>query len=202
MAQPKHAMGQEMLDRSAFARLRRASKLAEAIEELTRPAAARARKKAAAQAAARAREDAAIAAAAGFASSTTAAGAGGAGANKGAGGTGASGGGGGGGGGGGDRSPSHRNNKKGGAKVELLRPHATGERQKPTPFVKLAKFRHVEGCKTCEALYRHYKLPDGSMAHFYQDDDLEEEVRGTPACGVGCMGVRSSRGAVLTGGRH
>lgn len=177
MAQPKHAMGQEMLDRSAFARLRRASKLAEAIEELTRPAAARARKKAAAQAAARAREDAAIAAAAGFASSTTAAGAGGAGANKGAGGTGASGGGG---GGGGDRSPSHRNKKKGGAKVELLRPHATGERQKPTPFVKLAKFRHVEGCKTCEALYRHYKLPDGSMAHFYQDDDLEEEVRGAP----------------------
>ena len=44
------------------------------------------------------------------------------------------------------------------------------------PFVQLSKFRHVDGCRICEGLYPHFQLPDGTWAHYYQRDDLEEDV--------------------------
>jgi len=44
------------------------------------------------------------------------------------------------------------------------------------PFVHLSKFRHVDGCRICEGLYPHFQLPDGTWAHYYQKDGLEEEV--------------------------
>ena len=42
--------------------------------------------------------------------------------------------------------------------------------------VHLCKFDHVEGAKLCESLYNHYRLPDGTMVHYYHRDELMEKL--------------------------
>ena len=66
----------------------------------------------------------------------------------------------------------------------------------PIPFVQLSKFDHVDGCKICEGLFPHFKLPDGSYTHYYHRDHLEEEVRSNhsssspPRCFSQCVDSR------------
>lgn len=46
----------------------------------------------------------------------------------------------------------------------------------PTPFAHLNKFRHVDGSSYCHALFKHYRTPDGRLAHYYFSDDWNELV--------------------------
>ena len=52
--------------------------------------------------------------------------------------------------------------------------------------LRMTKFQHVEGCKVCADLYRHYELPDGRLMHYYHADTSLEMVR----CEL-CVCVRS-----------
>lgn len=59
-------------------------------------------------------------------------------------------------------------------------------------------FEHVDGCRFCEALYGHYLLPNGTLAHFYLGDTVvkvrgrgegggnREEEDGMVGAGLGC----------------
>eukprot|EP00947_MAST-08B_sp_MAST-8B-sp1_P003850 g3850.t1 len=40
--------------------------------------------------------------------------------------------------------------------------------------VILTKFDHVPGCKVCEHTFQHYRLPDGRLAHFFNDVSVHE----------------------------
>lgn len=40
--------------------------------------------------------------------------------------------------------------------------------------VRMSRFEHVEGCRVCEGLYKHYTYPNGKTVHFYHDESLHE----------------------------
>lgn len=44
------------------------------------------------------------------------------------------------------------------------------------PFVKMAKFEHVEGAEVCLSLYHHYRLPNGRLVHFHIEGTAHELV--------------------------
>ncbi len=76
-------------------------------------------------------------------------------------------------------------------------------------------FEHVDGCKFCEALYGHYLLPNGMLAHFYLGDTVVKVraggswqkgggPRATVLAGFGGMrwvGLRGRKGWVRWYGR-
>lgn len=67
------------------------------------------------------------------------------------------------------------------------------------PHVHLCKFQHVEGAQVCHSLYEHYQLPDGTLVHYYVQDDVQEKVlvsAGQPP--VSCCG----RVLTTSFGRH
>lgn len=54
-------------------------------------------------------------------------------------------------------------------------------------------FEHVDGCRFCEALYGHYLLPSGRLAHFYLGDTVIKVGGGEQ--GVGCAWQASAGAA-------
>lgn len=42
------------------------------------------------------------------------------------------------------------------------------------PSVRMSRFEHVDGCRVCEGLYKHYTYPNGKTVHFFHKDTLHE----------------------------
>ena len=45
-----------------------------------------------------------------------------------------------------------------------------------SPTVQMSRFEHVDGCKVCENLYKHYTYPNGKTVHFFHRESLHELV--------------------------
>ena len=52
--------------------------------------------------------------------------------------------------------------------------------ERQAPHAHLSLFKHVPGAEVCQSLFGHYALPDGTMAHYYHRDEVEERAVVSP----------------------